>query len=307
LLDLPDISEADLVTMELSSFQLELMSISPEIALILNLTPNHLDRHKTMQAYTDAKARILRFQEPGDVAVLGRDDPGAWSLRERVRGRLLAFSLQPFQDERGAYVDEGQIWIRLDGEVQPVLPLEAIELRGEHNLSNVVAACLAASAAGVSPEAIRAGLQGFTGVPHRLEFMRRVGGVDFYNDSIATSPERAVAALRAFDDPIILLAGGRDKDLPWDVFADVVCRRVRRLILFGEAAEKIARTIAAHEASCSLEAVERMQDFDAAVHAAVRAAQPGDVVLLAPGGTSFDAFPDFEARGERFRELVSNL
>jgi UDP-N-acetylmuramoylalanine--D-glutamate ligase len=307
LLDLPEISEDDLVTMELSSFQLELMTTSPQIALILNLTPNHLDRHKTMQAYTEAKAHILEFQVPGDVAILGRDDPGAWSLRDRVKARLLSFSLQPFNDGNGAYIDDGRVWIRLEGAAQSVLPQGAIELRGEHNLYNVVAACLAAAAAGIAPEAMRAGVQGFTGVPHRLEFVRSVGGVDYYNDSIATSPERAIAAVRAFDKPIVLLAGGRDKDLPWEAFAEVVCRRVRRLILFGEASEKIARAIESNEGGCDLEAVEQVPEFDAAFHTAVGAAEPGDVVLLAPGGTSFDAFPDFEARGERFRELVRTL
>lgn len=307
LLDLPDISEDDLVTMELSSFQLELMTCSPEIALVLNLTPNHLDRHKTMKAYKEAKAHILQFQQAGDVAILGRDDPGAWSLRGRVRGRLLAYSLEPLADMDGAYVEDGRIWVRLGGAAQPVLAVETIKLRGGHNLSNAVAACLAAAAAGVSLEAIRTGVRGFTGVPHRLEFVRSVEGVDFYNDSIATSPERAVAAVRAFEGPIVLLAGGRDKDLPWSPFVEIVCRRVRRLILFGEAAQKVRTAVEAYHGPCGLEAVEQVQEFDAAFRAAVRAAKPGDVVLLAPGGTSFDAFPDFEARGERFRELVRSL
>lgn len=307
LLDLPDISAQDLVVMELSSFQLELMSLSPEIALILNLTPNHLDRHGTMEAYTEAKARILDFQNEDDVAILGRDSARAWALRNRVRGRHMSIGLEPFENGDGTYVADERVWVR-QGEVsQAVLPLKVVQLRGEHNLHNVVAACAAAAAAGIRPEEMKAGVKGFTGVPHRLEFVREVGGVAYYNDSIATTPERAVAALRAFDEPIVLLAGGRDKDLPWDRFAAEVSRRVRILIPFGEAAEKIARAVEEQAGPGRLEQVKRSLDFDAAVHTAAGDARAGEVVLLAPGGTSFDAFPDFEARGERFRELVRHL
>jgi UDP-N-acetylmuramoylalanine--D-glutamate ligase len=307
LTDLSKIQADDLVVMELSSFQLELMTISPQVAAILNVTPNHLDRHRTMEAYSAIKARILDFQSNDDIAVLGRDDPGAWALREHVRGRLMSFGLQAPEDGDGAYVERGAVRLRVAAEDIPVCPLEAIELRGDHNLMNVLAACAIASVAGLSTESMEAGVRGFRGVPHRLEFVRRVRGVDWYNDSIATAPERAVAAILAFDEPLVLMAGGRDKDLPWDEFARTACRRVDHLILFGEAAEKIARAVeAVRGESCAL-SVEICLGLEQAVEAAARVAQAGDAVLMAPGGTSFDEFVDFVERGESFRALVNDL
>jgi UDP-N-acetylmuramoylalanine--D-glutamate ligase len=174
-------------------------------------------------------------------------------------------------------------------------------LRGEHNLLNILAACAIAAAVGLPPEAMRAAIRDFGGVPHRLEFVRRWGGADWYNDSIATAPERAMAAIRSFDEPLVLLAGGRDKNLPWDDFAALVRQRVDHLILFGEAAEKIARVIGEGfpYVICS--------NLKEAVQAAAEVVQDGDVVLLSPGGTSFDEFKDFEERGECFRQLVMQL
>jgi UDP-N-acetylmuramoylalanine--D-glutamate ligase len=182
------------------------------------------------------------------------------------------------------------------------MSLADIALRGEHNLSNVLAACAIAYAAGLPPQAMRNGVVGFRGVAHRLEFVRSWGGADWYNDSIATAPERAMAAIRTFREPLVLLAGGRDKNLPWQDFAALARQRVRQLILFGEAAQKIADACAAF----SLEAI-RCADLRAALQRAARIVQPGDVVLLSPGGTSFDEFRDFEERGEVFRQWVMAL
>jgi UDP-N-acetylmuramoylalanine--D-glutamate ligase len=307
LSDLSHIRQNDLVVMELSSFQLELMTVSPHVAAVLNVTPNHLDRHGTLEAYTQAQARILAYQEEKDTAVLGRDDPGAWGLRSRVRGRLMSFGWDAPEDGEGAYLDQGIIRLRLQDGDAAVCPVEDVGLRGAHNLSNVLAACAIAAAVGLSPKAMAAGVRGFTGVPHRLEFVRRVRGVEWYNDSIATAPERAIAAMRSFQEPLVLLAGGRDKDLPWEAFAEVVCQRVDHLILFGEAAQKIARAVEGAADRRRPLSVELCSGLDAAVEAAAGTAEPGDVVLLAPGGTSFDEFPDFEARGERFKALVRAL
>ena len=307
LMELPAIKPDDLVILELSSFQLELMTISPHIAAVLNVTPNHLDRHHTMEAYTAAKARILDYQCAQDVAVLGRDDQGAWGLRDRVRGKLISYGWDAPVDGEGVYKAGDTIVLHSSHGDQALLSCDAIELRGEHNLLNVMAACALAISAGIKPDAIEAGVRGFRGVPHRLEFVRRVYGADWYNDSIATAPERAIAAIRVFDEPLVLLAGGRDKDLPWQAFARVACERVRDLILFGEAAGKIADAIEeVQDADCMLH-LELCKGLDQAVEAATKLAQPGDVILLAPGGTSFDEFTDFEARGERFRELVKAL
>ncbi len=303
---LADMQPADLAVMELSSFQLEVMSRAPQVAAVLNITPNHLDRHGTMAAYTAAKARILDFQQPQDVAVLNREDPGAWGLRDRVRGHLVAFGRDVPPGTPAAGFRAPWVVVRTaDGE-RPVLRREDIRLRGEHNLLNVIAACAIAAALGLEAAAMRAGVEGFGGVPHRLEFVRTWRGVHWYNDSIATAPERSMAAIRAFEEPLVLLAGGRDKHLPWDAFAALVRRRVDHLILFGEAADKIRRAVEAVPGDRPY-SITLCADLYQAVQAAAAVAEPGDVVLLSPGGTSFDAFRDFEERGRKFREWVQAL
>ena len=305
--ELDHIREIDLVVIELSSFQLELMTISPHIAAILNITPNHLDRHGTMEAYAAAKRRILEFQTPDDTAVLGTEDPAGWELRQVARGRVLVFGWSPTAGYEGAHLEGEEIRLRLEGRESAVCSVEAVNLRGRHNLLNVLAACAIGAAGGLPLEALEAGIRAFTGLPHRLELVRRVRDVDWYNDSIATAPERVMAAIDAFDRPLVLLAGGRDKDLPWERLAALIVKRVDHLVLFGEVAEKVEKAIANHGPQDRPYSVDRTSDLEAAVWAADRVAEPGDVVLLAPGGTSFDEFPDFEARGERFRELVRGL
>ena len=307
LMDLPDIGADDLVIMELSSFQLELMTTSPHVAAVLNLTPNHLDRHRTMEAYTAAKRRILDFQSHEDIAILGREDPGAWALREQVRGRVISFGWSVPEVGDGTYVEDGIILLRLRMKDVEIYPVSEVELRGEHNLLNVLASCAIAAAVDISPQAMVAAIRGFQGIEHRLEFVRRIGGADWYNDSIATTPERAIAAIRAFEEPLVLLAGGRDKDLPWDDFAALVRQRIDHLILFGEAAEKIANVVNASPGPSEIQSFEICDGLEAAVDEAKRIAEPGDVVLLAPGGTSFDEFKDFAERGEVYRALVEGL
>jgi UDP-N-acetylmuramoylalanine--D-glutamate ligase len=307
LADLPQIRATDWVVLELSSFQLELMTRSTTVAAILNLTPNHLDRHKTMEAYTAAKVRILDFQHADGVAVLGRDDPGAWDLRDRVPGRLMSFGWSGVDGGEGSYILDDRIWVHAGGRDEEVCSLSEVQLRGRHNVLNVAAACAIAAAAGFSAEAMRLGIRSFHGLPHRLEYVGRFRDADWWNDSIATAPERGLAAVRSFDEPLVLLAGGRDKDLPWQAFAQEICGRVRGLVLFGEAAPKILRAI---EQACPPPrgfALEVCPGLEAAVQAAARLAAPGDVVLLAPGGTSFDEFVDFEDRGEKFKAWVRAL
>lgn len=301
------IGPKDLVVIEFSSFQLELMTNSPRIAAVLNITPNHLDRHKTLEAYTAAKARILDYQAADDTAVLSREDPGSWDLRSRVRGRRITFGLNRPESGPGTFVQNGFLYYT-DGEKDlELIPREAILLRGEHNLLNTLAACAIACAANLPVDAIRAGINDFTGVAHRLEFVRNWNGVKWYNDSIATAPERTLAALNAFDEPLILLLGGRDKDLPWDKLAESVHQRVDHVMVFGEAAGKILQAIGSLRPGSRLKTINHFEYMKDAVEAAAKAAQPGDVVLLSPGGTSFDEFKDFEERGERYREWVKAL
>ena len=303
----------DLAVMELSSFQLEIMTRVPQIAAILNITPNHLDRHKTMEAYAAAKARILTYQEPESRAVLNREDPGVWGLKDSVQGRLLSFGLQapvpPPADFAGSYVQDDRVMLRspYTGEAQPVLACSEIQLRGGHNLQNVLAACAIAAAAGLPVAAMKAGIRGFRGVAHRLEWIRQWGGADWYNDSIATAPERVMAAIRSFDEPLVLLAGGRDKDLPWQDFARLVSERVDHLIAFGEAAEIVAAAVESARSRPDRPSVARCSGLEEAVRAAASLVEPGDVVLLSPGGTSFDEFIDFEERGSCFAHWVKQL
>jgi UDP-N-acetylmuramoylalanine--D-glutamate ligase len=302
---LEEIEPTDKVVMELSSFQLEIMEWSPPIAAILNITPNHLDRHPSMEAYTQTKLNILRFQRPGNVAILGHDLISNIQYPiSNLQSRFLTFSLNE-EVEQGAFLRDGEIILKLGDTEQRICSADEIKLLGRHNLENVLAACTIAAVAGAYRQAMADVATTFEGVEHRLELVRELGEVRYYNDSIATSPERTVAALRSFDQPIVLLAGGRDKHLPWDEMARLTLQKVRLLILFGEAAPIIEKAI---RVSRDLEEfVHRCQTLDEAVEAAAREAQPGDVVLLAPGGTSFDAFSDFAERGERFRELVKAL
>jgi UDP-N-acetylmuramoylalanine--D-glutamate ligase len=298
----------DIAILELSSFQLDQMMISPNVAVILNITPNHLDRHVTMEAYTAAKARILAFQSKQDIAILGRDDKGAWSLRDRVKGKLLTFSLNELEEGLdGTYLQDGLLNLR-DGNVYlPLLSREKIQLRGDHNVSNVLAAFAIGHAAGFRLDAMLEAAEEFHGVPHRLELVRELRGVRWYNNSIATAPERTIAAIRSFDEPIVLLLGGRDKDLPWEDLLQLASLRVDHVVLFGEAAEKIQKTAQSLGLSQSRFTIRRVNSLREAVLQAAEVAEAGHVVLLSPGGTSFDEFKDFAERGERFKEWVQEL
>ena len=305
----------DLAILEISSFQLDQMSVSPDVAAILNITPNHLDRHGTMEAYTAAKARILEFQNETGKAILGRDDLGAWKMRERVKGKLFSFGLSNLSiDQSGTYVSEGLYNLR-DGNAYILLPIQnAIHLRGDHNRLNVLAAITIGHAAGLKLDAMLEAIDNFQGMPHRLELVRELHGVKWYNDSIATAPERSMAAIRSFDEPIVLLLGGKDKDLPWKDLAELVRECVDHVVVFGQAAEKILGALGTSSPKgepgsggkrpYSIQRCEGLQD---AVHQAAEVAQSGDVVLLSPGGTSFDQFSDFAERGEWFRTWVQEL
>lgn len=303
-----EISKNDLVVLELSSFQLELMTTSPHIAAVLNITPNHLDRHGNMEAYAAAKSRIVKFQNADDIAVLNQDDPGSWNLRSLVQGRLVSVSRQqPSWNGPAVYLADDNVILRDGNTTTALLDTSLIELRGSHNLLNVVAACAIAVAMKLPVEAIRTGVAGFRGVAHRLELVREWKGIRWVNGSIATAPERTLADLKAFEEPIVLLLGGRDKNLPWNELASYVHTRVEHVIVFGEAAPKITTALGQPSAGDRLQSIDRAVSFSEALEIAAERAQPGDIVLLSPGCTSYDAFRDFEERGEFFREWVNNL
>jgi UDP-N-acetylmuramoylalanine--D-glutamate ligase len=303
-----EVKSDDLAILEISSFQLEQMTRSPNVAAILNITPNHLDRHGTMEAYTAVKARILEFQSDKDIAVLGRDDAGAWRLRNKVRGGLQSFGFSKIDEAmEGTYYQQGLLYL-YDHRVDiPLLRRDQIQLRGDHNVMNVLAAFAIGNAAGLPLDDMLTAAEEFRGVPHRLEFVRELRGVCWYNDSIATAPERTMAAIRAFEEPIVLLLGGRDKDLPWQDLATLIRQRVDHVIVFGEAAEKIEKAVATGGSGERPYSLERVVHLHEAIFKAAQVAAAGDVVLLSPGGTSFDEFKDFEERGERFRTWVQEL
>ncbi len=318
--DLPKITKNDVVVMELSSFQLELMSQSPQVAAVLNLTPNHLDRHGTLERYAAAKANIIRYQKPTDVAVLGWDDPGSRALERLIRGELSAFSAYELLPD-GAFLLGNRVFVAgsasYDATPNLVCLRDEIPLRGDHNVANVLAACaisgalgLAADRPGVMPAAMRAAIRAFRPVAHRLETVRQIAGVTYVNDSIATAPERLIAAMQSYGEPLILLIGGADKDLPWEAALQMALAKARHIIIFGkdgekQVATKVTRLLArmrVHEHQLS-----RTPTLAEAVARAAAVAQEGDVVLLSPGGTSYDAYADYAERGDHFRKLVSAL
>jgi UDP-N-acetylmuramoylalanine--D-glutamate ligase len=299
---LDDIRKDDIVVQELSSFQLEIWQHSPHVAAILNVTPNHLDRHKTMDVYTEAKANILRFQTERDVAILPAR--GLEQLFPLVQGRLRLFG-DGVEIEDGTLVRGNDMIVR-DGEQEwTVCHLSDVQLRGKHNLLNVLAAVTLADSVGISHTAMRQAIATFTGIAHRLERVALVEGVQYINDSIATAPERAIAAINAFNEPLILLAGGRDKDLDWDDWARLAKERCKAIILFGEIRTMVAERLASADSNGANDPpIYQVKTLAEAVSLAARESDVGDVVLLSPGGTSFDAYVDFAERGEHFRQLV---
>ncbi|MCY3989623.1 MAG: UDP-N-acetylmuramoyl-L-alanine--D-glutamate ligase [Caldilineaceae bacterium] len=359
LLDRLDaIREDDMMVLELSSFQLELFDpkvaygpmeqLGPDVAAILNITPNHLDRHPSMADYVLAKSNLLRHLKPASVVVLNVDDsvasrmagwdddgkpvPVEWELdsllaqcrsilgkdrqvipfstsASRIRRTSLHSSGTGSRPAAGAWASETTEELLFRG--RPFCRRPDVRLRGEHNISNLLAAAAVSGAAGASEQAMGRVARSFAGVPHRLEEMRPKGNVVWINDSIATAPERAVAGLQVFRpgaQMLILLAGGKDKNLPWDAFADEVLDRVQCLIGFGEAgsmiADKVRERASFRRISAPCCAV--VQRLDEAVVLAKQTATPGTVVLFSPGGTSYDAYKNFEQRGEHFRNLVAS-
>lgn len=283
--------------LELSSFQLETIdTFHADIGVVLNLTQNHLDRHHTMERYAAAKARLIETQQGGDTAVLNADDAWCFALGMRRPAQARWFSLV-MHPEAGARVQGDHVL--LDG--SPLLRLAEIPIRGWHNVQNVMAAALVASRVGVSRQAIAAAVRTFRAVEHRLEFVRTLGGVDFYNDSKATSVDAALKALDAFEGGLWVILGGKDKGSDYTPLRDPLARKAHAALLIGAAAGKIAGQL--HGAASLVDA----GTLDAALAHAWKHARPGDTVLLAPACASFDQFDSFEHRGETFKKLVGEL
>ena len=289
--------ETNLV-LEISSFQLETIArFRPWIAAILNITPDHLDRHHTFQAYVDAKARIFENQEAGDFAILNADDSACVALRSRVKSELYWFSRKQ-EVERGAYLKGDQVIFRRNGTGQPVLRRNEIQLKGEHNVENVLAAVAMSMLAGCTPDQVRRAVMEFRAVEHRLELVTSINGVTFYNDSKATNVDATIKALESFPGNIHIILGGKDKGSDYTLLNPLLRERVKRAYLIGAAAEKIASQIKGAAPLVHSGTLEH------AVRQAFDAARPGDVVVLAPACASFDQFENYEQRGRVFNELV---
>lgn len=297
-------SEA-VVVLELSSFQLQLVHRSPHIAVVTNVSPNHLDVHATMEEYVEAKKAIFRRQSPADWLVLNADDPTVRAFAAEARSRVVLFSRRADPGGRdAAFVREDRVIWRRGGRETPILFLDEIRLPGLHNQENVLAAVAACFLAGAPLSAVREVVTQFTGVEHRIEPVRVLDGVKWYNDSKATSPAEAVAALTTLPAPIVLIAGGSDKGIPFDPIAPLVAEKVKTLILMGPTAPKIEDAV---RKGGYAGPIRRAADMAEAVALAREAAAPGDTVLLSPACASFDAYRNFEERGRHFKSLVEAL
>ena len=293
---------------ELSSFQLISMRRSPKVAVVTNVTPNHLDHHKDMQEYIDAKRNILLWQEPPCRAVLGYENDITRAMQSDCKGEQFWFT-RLHETDRGAFLRESDdtLCYAENGVVTPVLPRAEIKLRGLHNVENLLAA-IAAVWGRVPVEAMRQVGSTFTGVEHRIEPVRVLDGVTYYNDSIASSPTRTIAGLRSFDQKIILIAGGYDKKIPYEPLAPEIIAHVKTLVLMGATGPRIEKAVREHpdfdESKLTILHADNMQH---AVELARSAAQPGDVVSLSPASASFDLYPNFEVRGRDYKKIVMSL
>jgi len=293
------------IVLEVSSFQLEtIQTFRPKVAVVLNVTPDHLDRHRTFDIYVNAKARIFENQRGRDFAVLNADDPTCVAMAARTTAQVFWFSRQK-EVERGAWVREGNVVFR-DGRSKSgtsqreILQVSEIPLKGAHNLENVLAAVCAGALMGCAAEKIRQAVRDFKAVEHRLEFVATVRGVDYYNDSKATNVDATIKALESFPANIHLILGGKDKGSDYSVLNDLLRQRVKRVYTIGTAAPKIESQIKNVE-------IVHAETLENAIRKASAVAQPGDVVLLAPACASFDQFRNYEHRGKVFKEIVRGL
>ena len=297
----PKSTDTGWTVLEVSSFQLETIeTFHPTIAAVLNVTPDHLDRHHTFEAYWAAKKRIFENQTSADFAVLNADDPECVRMAEGLKSKVLWFTRKT-ETKTGAFVRENKIYYRDHSGEREIMPVAEMQLKGSHNVENVLAAVCVGMAAGCSPDQIRSAVKAFKAVEHRLEYVATVGGVQYYNDSKATNVDATIKALESFPANIHIILGGKDKGSDYTVLKPLLRERVKRVYTIGAAAEKIESHIA------GATEILRTGTLENAVRRATELAQPGDIVLLAPACASFDQFTGYEQRGRVFKELVASL
>jgi UDP-N-acetylmuramoylalanine--D-glutamate ligase len=297
-----DIKETDKVVLELSSFQTMTMTVSTQVAVVTNLSPNHLDMHKDMEEYVDAKKNIFKYQDSQGVLVLNRDNEITNSMVDEAKGNVLQFSVKMTIDN-GAYYKDGVLYVT----GREVCSAEDIVIKGMHNIENYLAAFCALKD-DVSIESMRKVATTFPGVEHRIEFVRELQGVRYYNSSIASSPSRTLADIKVFGKPIILIAGGYDKKIPFEPLAEEGYPYIKKLVLLGATKDKISaafeKVISEKNLDITIIAADSLED---AVEKSRAVAEDKDVVLLAPACASFDMFVNFEVRGNRFKEIVNSM
>ena len=304
--EIENITADDFVVVELSSFQLISMRKSPDVAVVTNLAPNHLDVHKDMEEYIDAKKNIILHQNAFSRTVLNRDNEITNDFKKYARGQSLSFSMTE-QLKNGAWLEsDGTIHMTYRGIDAPIMHRDDIAILGDHNVENYLAAITAVWGF-VGMDSIKKVAREFMGVEHRIEFVREVNGVKYYNDSIASSPTRTIAGLKAFNQKVHLIAGGYDKHIPYEPLVPYILEKVEKLYLCGATADKIEAAVKADKAYNGTPEIIRCESIAAAVLKANEIAKAGDVVTLSPASASFDAYPNFVARGNHFKELVNKL
>jgi UDP-N-acetylmuramoylalanine--D-glutamate ligase len=304
---LDEVKETSVVVLELSSFQLQDITVSPHIAVVLLIVPEHLDYHADENEYIEAKRNILRFQKPEDFAVINRDYVASNESDIYTEGKVYQVTRERTTTEQGCFIKDDAVWIRMEGAEWKVIDIDEIYLPGKHNLENVSAAVMAAILAGATKSEIVCVLQTFKGLEHRLEFVKEVNGVKYYDDSFSTTPETAIAAIESFTDPEILILGGSGKNSDFTELGKVISERnnIKAIIGIGSEWERIK--MQSQISNFKFPMIEGAKDMETIVQAAAKIATPGDVVLLSPACASFDMFKNYKERGEQFKQEVLKL
>ena len=296
-------TEQAVTVAEISSFQLEtIREFRPKVSAILNITPDHLNRHHTMEAYIEAKENIAVNQTEDDFCILNYEDRLLREFGENLRAKVLYFSSQRKLEE-GIFLEDGEIVLCLNGQKETICHVDELQILGTHNHENVMAAAAMAYVYGVPAETIRKSVLSFGGVEHRIEYVAEKNGVAYYNDSKGTNPDAAIKGIRAMKRPTVLIGGGYDKDSEYTEWIESFDGKVKKLILLGQTREKIARDAK----KCGFTDYVFADSFEEAVHMAVKEAVSGDAVLLSPACASWDMFPSYEVRGDKFKEIVNSL
>ena len=295
--------EDSVIVAEMSSFQLEtIQTFRPRVSAILNITPDHLNRHHTMEAYIEAKENIAKNQTEKDTCVLNYEDDVTRAFGENVKSKVLYFSSQRKLEE-GIYLEEGNIIYNYGGVKETICHVDELQILGTHNHENVMAACAMAAVYGVPVDVIRESVKVFKGVEHRIEYVTEKKGVTYYNDSKGTNPDAAIKAIQAMKRPTVLIGGGYDKGSEYTEWINSFDGKVKKLILLGDTKEKIA----ADAEKCGFKDYMFVDSFEEAVLTAAKIAESGEAVLLSPACASWDMFPSYEVRGEKFKEIVNSL